>query len=180
MIKHAAFFGIILGLASGLPALYQANKTEIKAAFNSSSAPKPTGPITISSAKRVQHDIGRIVRIPMDARGHFNADFKMNGRRVPVLVDTGATLIAINQSTARRIGMKIGSDDFKYDVDTANGRTKAAAAYIDEVSIGKIYVRNVPALIMRDKALGSTLLGMSFLKELSNFQISDRELILEQ
>lgn len=180
MIKHAAFFGIVLGLAAGTPAFYQANKEQIKAVFSSNEAPKVYSQTLPASAKRVRYDVGRVVRIPMDSRGHFNADVKMNGRRVNVLVDTGATLIAINRSTARRIGMKIRAEDFKYDVDTANGKTKAAAAYIEDVSIGKIRVRNVPALIMRDKALNGTLLGMSFLKELDSFKVSDRELILEQ
>ena len=181
MLKQAAFFGIVLGMAGGIPAMYQSHKTQIQAILGYDSSPKAQNvSVAKNNGLRVKHDVGRVVRIPMDARGHFNADFKMNGRRVHVLIDTGATLIAINQSTARRIGLKIKATDFKYEVDTANGKTKAAAGYIDEVSVGKIRVKNVPALVMSDKALSGTLLGMSFLKELDSFQVADRELVLKQ
>lgn len=180
MIKHAAFFGIVIGLAAGIPSVYQTHKASIHAAFASSDAKEVRAYNVTPSRRRTDNLSGRAVRIPMDSRGHFNADFKMNGRRVGVLVDTGATLVALNASTARRIGMKIKSADYQYDVETANGKTKAAAGYIDEISIGRIRVRNVPALVMKDSALNGTLLGMSFLKELDSFTVSDRELILEQ
>jgi len=39
-----------------------------------------------------------------DARGHFSAEFKLNGRKINGMIDTGATLIAINLSTARKAG----------------------------------------------------------------------------
>ena len=39
---------------------------------------------------------GRTARIDADARGHFVTTAKMNGRRIEVLVDTGATTVAIN------------------------------------------------------------------------------------
>lgn len=180
MIKHAAFFGIIIGLAAGVPAVYQTHKASIHKAFSSSDDEQVRAMKIEPSRSKDQALSSRAVRIPMDSRGHFNADFKMNGRRVGVLIDTGATLVALNASTARRIGMKIKSADYQYDVETANGKTKAAAGYIDEISIGRIRVRNVPALVMKDSALNGTLLGMSFLKELDSFTVSDRELVLEQ
>lgn len=180
MIKHAAFFGIVIGMAAGIPTVYQTHKASIHKAFSSSNDEKVVAYNITPSRSNSNALSGRAARIPMDSRGHFKADFKMNGRRVGVLVDTGATLVALNASTARRIGMRIKSADYRYEVDTANGRTKAAAGYIDEISIGRIRVRNVPALVMKDSALSGTLLGMSFLKELDSFKVSDRELILEQ
>ncbi len=69
---------------------------------------------------------GRSTRIAADERGHFIAKARLNGRPVDVLVDTGATLVAINESTARRIGLKLSAADFKYKVNTANGQTMAA------------------------------------------------------
>ena len=181
MFRYTVFFGVILGMAGGIPALYQSHKTEINTLIGLQNTIKtPTVAHTQSAERRVKHDLGRVVRIPMDHYGHFNAKFKMNGRLIPALVDTGATYIAINRSTARRIGVKIKAGDFKYTVNTANGRAPAATAHINEVAIGKIRVRNVPVLIMHDKALNSTLLGMSFLKQLKSFTIVDRELVLEQ
>ena len=123
---------------------------------------------------------GRKFRIRMDNRGHFVTDARMNGRRVEVLVDTGATSVAINKSTARRIGINLRPTDFKYTVNTANGKTKAASATIDRIEIGRVVVRNVRAAVLEDRALSSTLLGMTFLNELRGFQVSNGELILTQ
>ncbi|MEO0327881.1 MAG: TIGR02281 family clan AA aspartic protease [Pseudomonadota bacterium] len=122
----------------------------------------------------------RNARIPMDNRGHFITNAKMNGRQVSVLVDTGATSVAINRSTARRIGIKLEASDFKYSVHTANGVAKAAATIIDRISIGRVTVKNVETVILEDRALGETLLGMAFLRELKGFEVRNQELILNQ
>ncbi len=123
---------------------------------------------------------GRRVRISMDPKGHFSGDFKLNGRRVSSLIDTGATLVAINKSTARRIGLNLQPADFKYQVNTANGAAKAAAAKIDRLQIGRIYVENVEAVVLDDNALDNTLIGMSFLNRLNKFRVENSVLYLEQ
>lgn len=123
---------------------------------------------------------GRVTKLKMGRGGHFYTTAKMNGRSVKVLVDTGATLVAINESTARRLGIRLKNSDFKYRVRTANGIAEAAAATIREIQIGNVRVRNVRASVSRDKALSSTLLGMSFLGELKRFQVDGKTLTLVQ
>ena len=123
---------------------------------------------------------GRKAIIAMDQRGHFNVDARLNGRKVEVLVDTGATYVAINETTARSIGIRLKDSDFIHPVRTANGITHAAAAVIDEIEIGRVRVKNVQASVSRDEALGVVLLGMSFLKKLDKFEVSGNELLLSQ
>ena len=123
---------------------------------------------------------GRKTRIKMDPSGHFVTTAKMNGRRVEVLVDTGATTVAINKSTARRLGIFLKASDFKHKVNTANGTTKAAAVMIDRIEIGRVKVRNVRAAVLSDRALDNTLLGMSFLGQLKGFEVKNQQLILSQ
>lgn len=123
---------------------------------------------------------GRRVRMAMDREGHFSGEFKLNGRRVEALVDTGATLVAINRSTARRIGLSLMASDFKFEVNTANGVTKAAAARIESLQIGRIFVTDVEAVVLEDRALDGTLIGMSFLKRLKKFNVENQTLLLEQ
>lgn len=123
---------------------------------------------------------GRTAKIKSDRRGHFVVDARLNGRRAEVLVDTGATSVALNKSMARRIGIRLTSADFKYSVSTANGRARAASAYIDEVEIGRIRVKNVRAMVMEDRALDTVLLGMTFLNELKKFEVSNGTLLLAQ
>lgn len=123
---------------------------------------------------------GRNVRIKSGRGGHFYVQVRMNNRPVKVLVDTGATMVAINETTARKIGIRLKASDFKHNVRTANGITKMAAATIREIRIGNIRVKNVRAGVSRDKSLSTTLLGMSFLNQLRRFEISGNTLLLEQ
>jgi aspartyl protease family protein len=119
-------------------------------------------------------------RIDMNAQGHFIAQFRMNGRPVEAMVDTGATMVAINRSTARRLGINVAPADFKYSVSTANGQIKVARAVIQSIEFGGVRVRDVEAAVLDDRALEGTLLGMSFLRELRSFRVEDNELILKQ
>lgn len=123
---------------------------------------------------------GRSVKIAADQRGHFIAKAKLNGRPADVLVDTGATLVAINESLARRIGLKLTKADFKYKVNTANGQTRAASVMIKEIEIGRVRVENVEASVLKDEALDGILLGMSFLGKLKSAEVRSGILVLAQ
>jgi aspartyl protease family protein len=181
MVRHSAFFGSIIGCAIAAPMLYEGNANFLKDWYNSKPVSqvayrvepqqKTAGKVTLTGLK---------VAIPMDERGHFQADFKLNGRKINALIDTGATYVAMNKSMASRIGIKVTAQDMTYKVSTANGQAAAAAVMINEVAIGKIRVNNVPALVLDDKALDGMLMGMSFLKELNRFAIENQTLVLQQ
>jgi len=118
-------------------------------------------------------------RLRADRAGHYVAEFNLNSRRVKGVVDTGATLIALNESEARRAGIFVRPNEFIYSVNTANGRARAARVTIDEVRLGTIRVRNVEAMVLEDEALDTVLIGMSFLGRLRNFEFSDGTLELK-
>jgi aspartyl protease family protein len=183
MLRHTIMFGALIGTAIAVPALHNSNPELLKSLFSRQADAQPAR-AAYAQPEGVQRSgpasLGTRVVIPMDSRGHFVTDFRFNGHKVKALVDTGATYVALNRSTAQRMGMRIATADMRYAVSTANGEAKAAAVSIDEVSIGKIRVRNVPALVLEDRALDGVLLGMSFLKELDRFAIEDRTLILER
>jgi clan AA aspartic protease, TIGR02281 family len=122
----------------------------------------------------------RTATIPMDRSGHFVADFRLNGRPIRAVVDTGATFVAINESTARAIGVRLSGPDFAYEVNTANGRTKAARVTLDRVEIGQIRVAGVDAFVLRDTALGGTLVGMSFMSRLGSYSVEGTTLHLSE
>lgn len=180
MIKHTIFFGGLIGMAVAVPLLYQSNPDLLRNMMRSgeTQVAYKVEPVTKQSPSTFTS--GSKVVIPMDERGHFQTDFKLNGRKFNALVDTGATYVAMNRSTASRMGIKVTSQEMKYKVSTANGQAPAAAVMIDEISIGKIRVNNVPALVLDDAALDGILMGMSFLKELDRFAIENRTLILQQ
>jgi aspartyl protease family protein len=116
--------------------------------------------------------------IGSDASGHFTGLFSINGRKEEGMVDTGASMVALNVSTAQRIGIDKADLDFRYAVDTANGKARAAYIRLDRIEIGPVRIENVGAMVLEDKALSGTLIGMSFLKALSSYKVEEGKLHL--
>lgn len=122
----------------------------------------------------------REVVLPAGPGGHFDATLELNGRSVHGLIDTGATVVALNETTARRIGLSLSTLDYSISVTTANGLAKAASVTLKRVKIGSIAVDNVQAMVLPDAALSGTLVGMSFLNRLSSFAVEDGALRLRR
>ncbi|WP_321500011.1 TIGR02281 family clan AA aspartic protease [Breoghania sp.] len=112
--------------------------------------------------------------------GHFSTTARINNRFVDVLVDTGATAVALPYEEAVRLGMRPGNSDFTIEISTANGIQKSAPVLLSEVRIDTIRVYDVPALIAPRGALSTTLLGMSFLRQLKNVEMRGNELVMQQ
>lgn len=115
-----------------------------------------------------------------DSRGHFVAQARIDGRNVEVLVDTGASVVAINTETARILGALPPKGAFTSSIRTANGIVGVAPITLSEIRLGDIVVRKVDAVVVPGGALATNLLGMSFLGRLSGFEIADGELVLTQ
>jgi len=123
---------------------------------------------------------GRTLRLRGDGAGHFRTEATANGRRLDVLVDTGATYVAMSERTARSIGIVPRADAFAYRAQTASGEAAAALVRIERLALGSLPARPVEAMVLRGDALGDTaLLGMSYLKGLRRFGVSDGVLTLE-
>lgn len=119
------------------------------------------------------------VRLRSDGRGHFQANAQINGRTIEVLVDTGASLVAMSYEDAQAAGVTPRADEFRYVSQTANGDARFARVRLDEVRIGSISVRNVEAAVSQPGRLNTTLLGMSFLRNV-RFESQGGVLTLEQ
>lgn len=115
-----------------------------------------------------------------DRSGQFSFNAMLNGSHEKVLVDTGASSVAINRTTARRIGISVEEKDFRFIANTANGQAKFARGTIRELHIDGVRLRNVEAAILPDKALSGTLLGMTFLNRLKRYEFDGNRLTLVQ
>jgi aspartyl protease family protein len=122
---------------------------------------------------------GYRVELRADATGHFMADAYINGRRVNIMVDTGATIVALSDEDAAAAGVFPREADFTGRVHTANGVARVAYVNLDTVSIGDITVRNVRAAVTERGKLTTSLLGMSFLSKLRRAEMSRGRLVLE-
>jgi len=148
----------------GVQVLDQGSRTAAKASATTP-APKPANGT-------------RTVVIRAD-NGRFETDGRIDGRRIGFMVDTGATLVALRASDADRLGYRTSDRDYTVRISTANGVGLAAPIELNMVEVGDIRVRNVPAIVVPDEALGENLLGMTFLSRV-HWTHERGQLVIEQ
>jgi aspartyl protease family protein len=141
--------------------------------------PPSPEPQTMAMAAPAQSVNSRSVTIARDNRGQFMVEARVDGRRLQFMVDTGASMIALRESAAARLGIFPAPRDYTIRVQTANGVGRAAEVRLNSVEIDGIAVRDVRALVSPDSALGENLLGMSFLSRV-RFSHDRGKLVLEQ
>ncbi len=109
--------------------------------------------------------------------GHFYIDAKINEIDVRFMVDTGASDIAINLKDAQRIGIDTKNLTYNLHYQTANGISSAAGIKINELEIANIKFKNLSASVNKGE-MGSSLLGMSFFRQLKKYEFYQNKLIL--
>ncbi|HDO52813.1 MAG TPA: TIGR02281 family clan AA aspartic protease, partial [Rhizobiales bacterium] len=102
----------------------------------------------------------------------------INGRPIAVMVDTGATQIAMTYKDAERLGLRPLGSDFTLTARTANGTARMAPVELDSVRIGDVEVTDLRGSIAEQGKLHITLLGMEFIRKLDRFELRGRELVL--
>lgn len=133
--------------------------------------------ITASLGLDKQEVVGDAVRIPMGRDGHFWATTRINGTERRMLVDSGATVTALSETTAATAGVKADTTLVPLLMKTANGTVRADAGTIDRLEIGGIEARKLKVVI--SPGLGDIdVLGMNFLSELESWRVEGRTLIL--
>jgi aspartyl protease family protein len=125
---------------------------------------------------------GRVVELRAGAHGHYRTRAEINGRPVDVMIDTGASMVALSYDDARTgtAGIHVRDSEFTHRVSTANGFARVAPVTIDRISIGDITVRNVPGAVMEAGKLDTSLLGMSFLARLQRVDMRSGTLVLQE
>ncbi len=121
---------------------------------------------------------GRMVEIARGNSGEFQVSTNVNGARVSMVLDTGASAVVLTQDAARAAGLPLEVLAYTVNIDTANGRARAAAVTLDRVAVGTIVERAVPALIAQPGQLKTSLLGMSFLNRLDSYSVNSEKLVL--
>ncbi|MBI3435539.1 MAG: TIGR02281 family clan AA aspartic protease [Proteobacteria bacterium] len=121
---------------------------------------------------------GRAVEIARSGSGEFQVSAQINGARLPMVLDTGASAVALTSQAAKAAGLPIELVKYTVSIDTANGQTHAAAVTLDRITVGGIVERSVPALIAQPGQLRKSLLGMSFLNRLQGWEVRGDKLLL--
>jgi aspartyl protease family protein len=124
-----------------------------------------------------QQVAGKELRVRMSGDGHFWVVASINGVKRRMLIDSGATVTAISERTAREARVDAGTGLAPVVLQTANGTAPAATGKVDEIRVGNIVARNLR--IVTSPGLGDLdVLGMNFLSKLQSWRVEDRTLIL--
>jgi aspartyl protease family protein len=120
------------------------------------------------------------VEVARDSSGHFRLQARVDGRVLDFVVDTGASVIALDADDAAALGIHPGASDYTVLLKTANGTVRAAPATLGLIEVGDIAIRNVSAVVLPPGTLSDNLLGMTFLSRLRRFDYSGGKMVLEQ
>lgn len=116
--------------------------------------------------------------LPRQADGHFRAVANIDGKTVPFLVDTGASIVLLTYEHAQAAGLDMDNLTFDLPILTANGRGHVASVTLPQIRVGDVVVNNVRAAVASEGQLHASLLGMSFLGEINEAIIRKNEMIL--
>ena len=119
---------------------------------------------------------GNALRVRMSPDGHFWVDATINGVPRRMLIDSGATVTAISDDTARLAGVDTEKGLTPVILRTANGAAAAETGSIDELRVGNIVARNLK--VVSSPGLDLDVIGMNFLSELESWRVEGRTLIL--
>jgi aspartyl protease family protein len=164
------FAAVMIGLGT-----FMAEMADKMSSASATSAPHTTVAVATTAPAG-----GRTLSIARDGRGHFQTEGRVDGQRIGFMVDTGASVVALNETSAARFGLRPSRSDYNATVTTANGTIKAARTRIAMLDVGGLVVRDVDAMVLPDAALSENLLGLSFLSRLKRFEYANGQMVLEQ
>ena len=178
MLKNALIFAIAaLTIAFAAPSLLVGLGGRAAPGAPSAAvvAPAPAALATVEPAPTY-----RATSIAADAGGQYRARALIEGQGVDVMIDTGATVVALTSETAARLGVALDPSRPRWRMNTANGVALASPVTLRSVSLGAIYMNDVQAVVMPPGASSVNLLGASFLKRLVSVEQRDGMLVLRQ
>ncbi|MFA6178285.1 MAG: TIGR02281 family clan AA aspartic protease [Candidatus Methylopumilus sp.] len=100
-----------------------------------------------------------------DSAGHHFTDGLINNARVRLLVDTGASSIAMNSSDAQRAGIDYKKGE-RSEVQTANGNVIGYHVVINSLKLGSMTLNQVDGMVLEGNSPAVVLLGLSALNRL--------------
>jgi aspartyl protease family protein len=121
---------------------------------------------------------GRTVEVARTVNGDFDVAAQINGARVAMVLDTGASSVVLTREDAKAAGLPLEVLAYTTNIETANGHARAAPVTLDRIAIGGLVEHSVAALVAQPGQLKTSLLGMSFLNRLQSWEVRGDRLLL--
>lgn len=149
-----------------VPRMFDAGSAGLNAPAPAASSAAGTAPTPAAPSLRARAEI------PRDADGHFRASVLINGHPLTMVVDTGASMVALPESAARAAGIAVPPPDaWNGRVMTANGETSYAPVRIASISIDGVERIDIEGAVLRDAQLSVPLLGQTYMNALAEVSI---------
>lgn len=142
--------------------------------------PRPNNPVVATIAQpRIDAETATGVagEIKRAADAHFYVDAQVNGARIRMMVDTGASSVVLTRADALAAGIPAGAGEFSATGVTAGGAVALKPARIARIAVGTLAVNDVPAMVA-ESALPVSLLGQSYLARVRSVEIRGDRMIL--
>lgn len=111
-----------------------------------------------------------------EADGHFYAETYVDGTPVYMVVDTGASVVALTGEDAAAVGYQWDDREIRPIGTGASGTVYGVPAMLSELEIGGIVQRDVQAVIIPE-GLETSLLGQSWLAQIDTVEIAGDQMV---
>jgi aspartyl protease family protein len=115
--------------------------------------------------------------ISRSSDGHFYADVSIDSQDVRMLVDTGASVIALTGRDALALGIEWDDDELFPVARGANGSVTGKPIRLDRVRLGDLEAEGVEGVIV-PRGLDVSLLGQSFLGRVGKVEVENGQMVL--
>lgn len=120
---------------------------------------------------------GQAIRIPVARDGHYWVEASINGTPARFLIDSGATITALSEPTARSAGLNYDIGEPGVVMTTANGKVEARRSSIATLTIGPVTASDLPVVV--SPAFGEiNVIGMNMLSRLKSWGVQNGEMVL--
>jgi aspartyl protease family protein len=123
-----------------------------------------------------QNISGEAIELRRQDDGHYWLMVDINGKPVRFMVDSGATMTAINATTAREAG--VSADGYPIILSTANGRVAAKRGNVASLAIGPHRMEN-HSVVVSESFGDVNLLGMNFLNNMQSWRVEGNMMVLQ-
>lgn len=145
------------------------------ASANAAAPIAETASANAAAAQQI-NELDRSIELTRGANGYFYADVRINGAPVHMLVDTGATDIALSRDDAQMAGLPVSIGMNDVIGRGADGAIKGEPVTLDRVSLGDKTVERLPAIVLNSG--NQSLLGQSFLSRFASVTMQGDKMVL--
>lgn len=137
-------------------------------------------PLRTPQPMKIERVDGAPSRVIIDVQrdGHFMLDAQIEGRSTRMLVDTGASIVTLRASDARKAGIRPRERDFRVPFSTANGEVLGAPAVLPALTIDDIVLRDLRIVVLPDDKLDISLFGVNGLNRFERRETTRDTLVL--